>query len=469
MSLILVIDQGTHATRALVIDEEGRIRTSSFCGVSLQRLGPDRVEQDAEEIAASVAYVVKDVLASEKIRGLPVVAAGMATQRSSVVAWDRETGKPLAPMLSWQDRRAADLLRNLSASAGRIREITGLPLSPHYGGSKLRWYLEHVPEVRRALYAGRLALGPLASFLLFRMLQGQPLVVDHANASRTQLWNLARRGWDPWLLNLFAIPRETLPECKPIACDYGTVLGTGIPMKAVNGDQNAAIYSLGRPRHGTAIVNLGTGAFILVPLGDGLIRHPRLLSSLASSGLDWNEYTIEGTVNGAGAALSWAEEHWSIPDITLHLPGWLEQVMEPPVFLNTIGGLGSPWWKPGPAPVLVGDGTPEERAVAVVESILFMLQANLEEMENAGVKVDRIQISGGLSQLSDLCQRLADLTGLTVYRPPETEATARGAAWIAAGRPRHWPKQGRGRVFHPHPDDALTARYCRFRHLIESN
>ena len=459
--LILAVDQGTHATRALLFDEDGRLKASSFVEVSLWRHAPEIVEQDAEEIARSVEQVIRGVL-PDSAAGGERISAGIATQRSSVVAWDRETGIPLAPMLSWQDLRAARQLGDLKQYEDKIKETTGLPLSPHYGASKLRWLLDHVPEVTQAQEEGRLALGPLASFLLSRLLDGDTFVVDHANASRTQLWDISRRDWSPWLLEVFGIPRETLPECKPISWEYGTIDGTEIKVTAVNGDQNAAVYALGRPSPGTAIVNLGTGAFILVPTGGDLIQHPRLLSSIIGSGPDWSEYTIEGTVNGAGAAISWARERWDIPDVVQNLPKWFEREQNPPVFINTVGGLGSPWWRSGPEPTLVGDGTRAQIAVAVAESVLFMLRANLDELRDIGVSVERIRVGGGLSQLDGLCQRLADLTGLPVHRPPEVEATGRGVAWLAAGCPENWPDPGAGDVFAPRANTSLQARYETF-------
>ncbi len=460
--LILVIDQGTFGTRARALDRDGAVRASAYCKIALQRRGPVLAEQDAGEILASTREVLRAVLNDDSVRGLGVNCAGLATQRSSVVAWDRHSGEPLGPLLSWQDRRAAHWLSRFEVHAAEIKHRTGLPLSPHYGASKLRWYLDHLPAVKRAFRDGRLAIGPLASFLLFHLLEAQPLLVDHANASRTLLWNVAARDWDPWLLDLFGVPQAVLPTCRPIHHDYGRLRVADIPMTAVNGDQTAAIYSLGRPRRDNAIVNIGTGGFILRLTDRELLRHPVLLSGLARSGEDWGEYIIEGTVNGAGAALDWAAKEWDLPDIRSRLSYWLSREQDPPVFINTIGGLGSPWWKPGPAPTLLGNGEPWQRAVAVVESILFLLHANLETLEGAGLAVSRLQISGGLARVNGICRRLADLTQKPVYRPAETEATARGMAWLAAGSPQHWPKPGRGRVFKPQSNQSLSERYRRF-------
>lgn len=463
----LIIDQGTHATRAFAFDEDGRIRASAYAPLALNRLSADKIEQDAAEIINSVHQVVQNVLANETVRRQGVAQAGVATQRSSVVAWDRNTGDPLAPMLSWQDRRAAGWLSRFDDQAQAIKERNGLPLSPHYGASKLRWLLDNVPAVQQAHQEQRLAFGPLASFLLFHLLQDRPCLVDQANAARTQLWHIDSRDWDPWLLDLFGVPPSLLPRCLPIVSEFGVMQTAAIPVTAVNGDQNAAVYSLGQPPPGTAIVNLGTGAFVLMPTGAERVRHPQLLSGLASSDAQAGDYTLEGTVNGAGAALSWAADEWGIPDVTQNLDDWLQRPATPPIFLNSIGGLGSPFWRPGPEPALIGDGEPWQWVVAVAESILFLLQANLDAMKAAGLTAERIQISGGLARSDALCQRLADLAGTLVYRPMETEATARGAAWLAAGRPSHWPELEPGTQFEPQPNSALVHRYQHFRQAIK--
>lgn len=460
--LTLVIDQGTHATRAFAFDEDGRIQAAAYAPINLNRISADKIEQDAAEIVQSMHQVVADVLAAEVVQQRGIARAGMATQRSSVVAWDRHTGEPLAPLLSWQDRRMAAWLRRFDSQAEAIKERNGLPLSPHYGAGKLRWLLENVPSVQQAQQANRLAFGPLAAFLLFHLLPDNPLLVDDANAARTQLWHIDSRDWDPWLLELFGVPGDLLPACRPIMSDYGVMQAAAVPVTAVNGDQNAAVYSLGQPQPGTAIVNLGTGAFVLIPTGAERVRHEQLLSGLCSSDAQTGDYTIEGTVNGAGAALSWAAEQWGIADLIGQLDGWLQRCDTPPLFLNSIGGLGSPFWRPGPEPVIVGDGELWERVAAVVESILFLLQANLDAMQAAGLHTNRIQISGGLAKSDALCQRFADLTGCVVYRPTETEATARGAAWLAAGRPSHWPETKPGTLFVPRPNPGLGERYQRF-------
>jgi glycerol kinase len=467
-TLLLALDQGTHASRALVFDAQGRLKARAYAEVKLKRISAEFVEQDPDAILASVQNVLDRILHSPAVKGGDLMAAGLATQRSSVLAWDLRNGRALCPVISWQDRRNGALIHNLQNYRHKIKEISGLQLSPHYGASKIRWLLDHSAPVRRALKNGSLAVGPLAAYLIFQLVRNNPFLVDHANGLRTQLLNLGSLTWDPWLLARFGIPPDILPECRPVRHDYGRLKAADVPLTAVNGDQTAALYSLGRPGRRQAIVNIGTGAFVLLPTGNRLVLESALLSGLAGSLKGQREYALEGTVNGAGAALAWAVQQWSLPDPHVHLAGWLKHTGNIPLFINTIGGLGSPWWQSGPEPRLIGDGVAWQKAVAVVESILFMLKVNLERMQSAGQTIRSLRITGGLARVDDLCRRLASLCGLPVYRPQELEATARGIAWQAAGGPDVWPKPGRGRWFKPVEAPALASRYHSFRQLMQA-
>ena len=212
--LCLAIDQGTHASRALVIDDAGCIHRTCTQEIALNRIDDHRVEQDPREIIASTENVIRQAAA-----GLVIDRIALATQRSTVVAWD-DTG-PLAPALSWQDTRAADVLERIDLDY--LTEATGLVPSPHYAASKIRWLLDHHPAVRRARREGKLTIGPLAAYLLDRLAGragGRP-TIDHANAARTTLFNIHTRDWDPRLLDTFGIPREVLPDCVPVRGDHG--------------------------------------------------------------------------------------------------------------------------------------------------------------------------------------------------------------------------------------------------------
>jgi glycerol kinase len=467
--LILAIDQGTHSTRAIVFDAQGRVVAQARQAVALHARSRSEVEQDPDEILASLRQVVRQALAEPALAGRPVGVAGLATQRSSVVAWDSGTGQALAPVLSWQDRRCAPWIATLAAHELRIARLTGLRLSAHYGAGKLRWLLDNVPAVATAARENRLLMGPLASYLLYHLVQDHPACVDHANASRTLLWNLGTRDWDDELPGLFGIPRTVLPGCRPISAGYGRTAIGAIPLRAVNGDQTAALYALGAPRDDTILVNIGTGAFVLLPVADPGTRPSGLLAGISHSDADSGHYYLEGTVNGAAAALEWAAQCFALTGLEPRLPDWLDEITEPALFINTVGGLGAPWWRAGPEPYFEDAGiSAPEAMVAVLESILFLIQANIGLLCRVKPSVDGIRISGGLANLDALCQKLADLSGLEVQRPPQVEATARGIAWQAAGGPADWVASGPVASFTPCANPGLRARYERFVAVIET-
>ena len=462
--LYLCIDQGGHASRALVFDSRGVLHASSLREVGVHVPQPDRLEQDPEELVASLHAVIVEAVASLGDKADRIVGAGIATQRSSIVCWDRCTGAALSPVISWQDRRAHEWLSRLAAQANEVQRRTGLMLSAHYGASKLRWCLDHLPAVTAARREGHLAMGPLASFLLFRLLEEKPLLADPANAARTLLWNIRTMDWDPWLLERFGVPQEPLPRCVPTHHPFGILRAKErrIPLTVATGDQSAALFSLGALQPGAAYINMGTGAFIQrafkqVPEADGL------LTGMVYFDTDRAVFVLEGTVNGAGAGLQWAEQEWGLENIEAYLPEWLARASDVPLFLNGIGGLGAPYWVAEFDSRLIGNGEPWQKAVAVAESIMFLLQVNFEIMQKFPPVPTNIVATGGLAGLDGLCQRLADLSGLPVYRPAEHEATARGTAYLLAGFPGDWPEEKPGTPFEPKQNTGLKQRYQRWR------
>jgi len=382
-----------------------------------------------------------------------------------VLCWDRRSGRALIDALSWQDRRNAAWLARLSPHAARVRQITGLPLSPHYGASKLRWCLDHEPAVRRADADGQLAAGPLSSFLLARLVPGLPCTVDPANASRTLLYDPSTLDWSDALLGLFGIERRHLPTCVATRHAFGP-LGVGaqtVALTICTGDQSAAAFAFGRPDSHSALVNVGTGAFVQrvaaveAALPDGLLRS--VLCADASGVL----HAHEGTVNGAGSALDWLRERVAIDvDRALSALSPAPGPTEPPLFMNGVGGLGAPFWRSDFPVEFVGDGDDTAQLAALLESIAFLLGVNFEALGRSA-PLERIRLSGGLARSDYLCRCLAETSGVAVERYALTEATARGAAFLAAGEPESWQTPPLERVFKPTGDAALAARYARWR------
>ncbi|HET9471824.1 MAG TPA: FGGY family carbohydrate kinase, partial [Usitatibacter sp.] len=330
--LYLAIDQGTHASRAVVLDRRGRVVAQAERAVGLARPAPGHAEQDPEEMVASIAGAVAGALAPLGERRRDVAAAGLASQRASCACWDRGTGRALAPLFSWQDRRAHAWLRRFEPQAEAVHRKTGLFLSAHYGASKLRWAMDHLPAVRAARDAGTLAWGPQASFLVFRITAERSLLADPQCAARTQLWNLATRDWDPELLALFGLPGGFLPRSVPTLHAFGTLRSgdAAIPLVAVNGDQSAAVFAFGAPEEDAAYVNIGTSAFVQRAIARAPPYLPRSLTGIILADAADTVYAVEGNVNGAGTALEWLRADLGIEDAQARLPEWLDRAGEPP-------------------------------------------------------------------------------------------------------------------------------------------
>ena len=466
--LVLAIDQGTHASRALVLDRNGRTLSSAVANIAITYPQADWAEQDGEEIVNSVRVAATQALQGLGARRQDVVGAGLSSQRSSVICWHRLTGAPLSPIFSWQDRRAHAWIDQLQPHADSVHRKTGLFLSPHYGASKLRWALDHLPAVRAALENQTLCWGPMASFVAFRLCTEQPFLADPQCAARTQLWNLQTHDWDPELLALFGLPAGFLPRSVPTCYAWGTLdlPGAAIPLTAVNGDQSAAVFAFGWPEADSAYINIGTSAFVQRALTHFPGHVPRQLTGIILDDGASRVYMVEGNVNGAGSALEWVRKAFGMDQLTNELPQWLKRPDEPPLFLNGIAGLGGPFWQPEFESRFVGAAEPWLKAVAVVESIAFLLQANMDHMNQFVPAAQRIRISGGVSLLDGLCQRLACISGLPVHRRDDPEASARGIAYLACGRPTDWNQGAHEEVFVAQRDSALQARYQRWRALM---
>lgn len=463
----LVLDQGGHASRAIVLDGGGRQLAAAFAPITTQRSADgSRVEHDPAELIGSLRSAMAEAAAQVLQEGHRIRAAGLATQRSSIACWSRASGAALSPVISWQDRRHARWLRSLAAREAWVREHTGLVLSPHYGASKMRWCLEELPAVRDAAAAGDLAMGPLASFIVASLTTEGGFFADPANASRTQLWDPRTGDWSAELLALFGVPREALPQAVGSRHAFGTleVAGEAVPLVVVTGDQSAVPFAFGPLDPATAYTNAGTGAFIQRAIRGRMPDAPRLLASVVWSDADAVDYVLEGTVNGAGSALAWlaAEEGRSV--------AWLLEAAgaahdEPPLFLNGVSGLGAPWWVSDFPSRFVGSGESGGRALAVLESIVFLLMVNLDELRPHGPVLRRLVLTGGFAANTLFCQRLADLSGLAVWRSDEPEATARGLGWLVSAAKEAWPAAGTS--FGPQPAVALERRFVRWREAMQ--
>jgi glycerol kinase len=467
----LVLDQGSHASKALIFNQAGNVLAAGEAPVATRQPHPGWVEHDAEALIHSLEQAIAEARAGSGLGECRLAGAGLAIQRSSVVCWHRENGAALSPVLSWQDRRNAGWLADRQFDPARLREITGLVASPHYGASKLRWCLDHVPAVREAQAEGTLCWGPLASFVLHRLLAERPFMVDPANAARTMLWDLRSRDWSEEMIEACGLPVGSLPHCVPSRHDFGTLQAGGLeaPMQIVTGDQSAALFAWGDPDARALFVNIGTGAFVQRLVPGTPPSAPGLLQGVAWQDGERSIGVLEGTVNGAGAALQWLAQARGVSAETLveDADRWLDECGDPPLFVNGVGGLGSPWWRADSPIRFSVDATLAAETVAVLESIAFLLHVNIAAIgaatEPGHGPAHRVIVSGGLARFEGLCQRLADLCGLEVQRPAAIEATAQGVAWLLSGV-THVSESPRR--FLPQRNAALHARFDRWRALM---
>ena len=487
MSLgVLALDQGSHASRACIFDESGGLCASASVPVITRRPAALHVEHDAYELVSTLKTAAEHALlmARREQPRLELAAAGLAVQRSTIVCCSRIDGAALTPAISWQDRRNAAWLESLAPHAARVRALTGLPLSPHYGASKIRWCLDNLPAVARAAAAGELLATPLASYLALQLggsgARAEAASVDAANAARTLLFDSRRLDWSDELLSRFAIERAWLPRNAPTRGHWGTLRlpGQDVQLRAVTGDQSAVPYAAGAPDAATVYVNLGTGAFIQRPLHSRPASPEPLLGSVLSRDAEGAIYSLEGTVNGAGSAVTWfcAQERCT-EDVLWPALETLPDGTRLPVFLNGIGGLGSPWWRVDlesryvdvvPAGVDVNGSLPSNtvlRFAALVESIAFMIAANAAVLTQQAGRPRRVVLAGGMSRSGWLCRRLAALIELPV-EVIDAEASARGVAQLAAPEIGSRWTHALAHSCRAHPNAELRARYRQFMDLV---
>lgn len=448
---LLAIDQGTTSTRAVVYDAAGRALGAASRELTQHYPRPGWVEHDAEEIWASVREVVPQALAAARVEPKNLTALGLTNQRETVVLWDRAGGRPVARAIVWQDRRTANFCRERQADEAWIRERTGLVLDPYFSATKIRWLLSQDAQLRARAASGALACGTIDSFLLWRLNGSRAHVTDATNASRTLLLNLHTGVWDDELCRYFDVPAALLPEVRPSASDFGVTHGLdflpdGLPILGAAGDQQAALFGQGCFAEGEAKCTYGTGAFFLQHTGAQLkpSRH-RLLTTLAASGEGPRQYALEGSVFVAGAAVQWLRDGLKLFDQAPAIEDLARRSdpEQPVVFVPGFVGLGAPHWVPEARGVLFGltrGTTAADLGRAVLEGVAYQVaDLTAAAAEDMGRPLHSLRVDGGMARNAWFLQCQADVLGLPVVQTPHSEATARGAAFLAGWRAGVWP------------------------------
>lgn len=444
---ILALDQGTTSSRSILFDHDGSIVATAQQEFTQYFPQAGWVEHDANEIWRTQSATMTEVLAKVGAKTGDIAAVGITNQRETTVLWDRKTGEPIAPAIVWQDRRTADVCTTLRA-AGHEAEVTrrtGLLLDPYFSGTKLAWLLDHVPGARDRAVRGELCFGTIDSWLAWKLSGGKHHVTDVTNASRTLLLNLSG-DWDEWMLNLLRVPREVLPKVLSSSFDVGirvNVGGADIPLTALAGDQQSALFGQACLQPGMAKNTYGTGCFMLMHTGhQPLASSHRLLTTIACSTASSRQqgrldYALEGSVFVGGAVVQWLRDGLGFVTRAEEIEALALSVADHGgvYVVPAFTGLGSPHWDPFARGSIVGitRGTTRGHiARAALEAIAFQSAELLQAMQkDAAAPLRELRVDGGASRNNFLMQFQSDLLGVPVVRPAVTETTALGAAYLA--------------------------------------
>lgn len=448
--VILAIDQGTTSSRAVVYDPV----TFAVLGTAQQEIEQHYpkdgwVEHEPEEIWYSVARTVREALAKSGRDAKSIAAIGITNQRETTVVWERTTGRTIGRAIVWQDRRTTDYCREHVSEQPWLTSKTGLVLDPYFSGTKLRWMLENVPELKVAAEAGQLAAGTVDSFLMWRLTSGATHATDASNASRTLLFNIHTMQWDDELLKFFGVPRAMLPEVKPSAADFGVTKGLdflpdGIPIRGVAGDQQAALFGQGCFGPATAKCTYGTGAFFLLHTGDTAVSSKHKLLTTVAATIDAKpKYALEGAVFVAGAAVQWLRDGLHLFKSSPEVEQLAKQSnpAEGVLFVPGLVGLGAPHWVPEARGVIFGltrATTAADLGRAALEGVAFQVADLIDAAQKdmaSGVSHPNgviLKVDGGMSANDWFLQFQADVLGRSVARAAQGESTALGAAFLAA-------------------------------------
>ncbi len=425
---VIAIDQGTTATKGLLVSDDGSYRLLGNLRHRQILPKPGWVEHDAAELLANVCKLL------ELGRNAGGTAVALTNQGETVVAWDRSTGIPICNAIVWQDQRTADRIEHLRSDGlePEVTALSGLPLDAYFSASKLRWILDNVPAATELLSKGRLGLGTSDAYLLERV-TGR-YVTDVTTAARTSLLNFERHDWDPRLCEIFGVPIEALPQV--VECDepVGTCLVTGLPIEAALVDQVAALYGHGCRLPGDTKVTFGTGAFAL-SVSAGRSVSPGLINTIGWQGAAGRTYAVDGGIYTAGAAVEWLMRIGLVSDLAEldDLAG------EPAVdkklcFVPALAGLACPHWDRTAAGAWIGLDSASDRQdliKAVLEGIAFRMCEVLDALGNDGSPRGILSVDGGLARSRYFLDFFATVAQRQLALPPNTELTAFGAALLA--------------------------------------
>ena len=442
-STLIAIDAGTTGVTALLFDAELRVLGRAYREFEQRFPRPGWVEHSADAILGAVDAVLAEVLAHP--RAEDVAALGITNQRETVFALERRSSRALLPGIVWQDRRTEARCAELR-EAGRaswIRARTGLLLDPYFSATKIEWLLAHEAELARRARAGEVVFATVDTLILAHLTRGEVLATEPTNASRTMLYDVAQRRWDAELGALFGVDADWLPEVRASTGPFGSTHeeragGRRIPIHALVGDQQSALFGQGCFEPGTLKATYGTGSFLLLNTGPERVDSERgLLTTLAVGRRGETVFALEGSVFICGALVQWLRDQLGLIERSSEIEALARSVADSAgVFIvPAFAGLGAPYWDAGARGAILGLTRGSSRGHLARAALEAMALQNAELIEllrrESGQPIDTLLADGGAAANDLLMQLQADLAGVRVLRPANVEATARGAALLA--------------------------------------
>ena len=478
---IMALDQGTTSSRCILFDHAGKIVTMAQKEFTQIYQQPGWVEQNPREIWSSQMSVAIEAMANIGASSKNIRAIGITNQRETTIVWDKKTGEPVYNAIVWQCRRTAEQIDELKEKGygPMLQKRTGLVPDAYFSASKIAWILDHVKGAREAAEKGELLFGTVDTWLIWNLTKGAVHVTDYTNAARTMLFDIHRCCWEEEILELFRIPKEMLPEVRPSSGFFGEtqeqIFGGKIPVMAVAGDQQAALFGQCCFEKGDVKNTYGTGCFLLMHTGkEPIISRHGLLTTIAAGTAGEVEYALEGSVFVAGAAIQWLRDGMRMIRTAGQSEEYAKRVPDSNgvYIVPAFAGMGAPYWNPYARGTIVGltRGCKKEHFIrATLESIAYQAKDVIHAMEeDAGVTLNGLRVDGGASANNMLVQFQADIIDAAVLRPECIETTALGAAYLAGLAAGYWKDRDEirenwqlGRRFEPVMDSGERKKLLR--------
>ncbi|MFA5658961.1 MAG: glycerol kinase GlpK [Oscillospiraceae bacterium] len=446
---ILALDQGTTSSRAIIFDRNQNIAAVSQQDFRQIYPKPGYVEHDPYEIFSSQNKAMQNALSKSCISPHEISGIGITNQRETTIVWDKKTGEPVMNAIVWQCRRTACICEEMikAGYSQRIREKTGLIIDAYFSATKIKWILDNIDGARKKAENGELLFGTVDTWLVWKLTGGRLHITDYTNASRTMLFNIHTLCWDADICRLLDIPMCMLPQVRNSSEIYGSIkVGDAeIPIAAMAGDQQAALFGQTCFEKGEAKNTYGTGCFLLLNTGEApVLSENRLLSTIASGINGEIKYALEGSVFIGGAIMQWLRDEMGLIDDVKNVGKIAASVSDNGgvYIVPAFTGLGAPHWDMYARGSIFGitRGTNRRHIIRAAEEAIAFQTNDLISAVSAdfGEKLTEIKSDGGASSDDFLMQLQADITGINVVRPVVSETTALGAAFLAGLATGFW-------------------------------